>query len=151
MTIRPLSRSAARLGPLLVLALVGCAGGSGYERYVPAADRARTALEAALESWRNGQAPGLITADALNIHVVDSARRPGQKLADFEVLGLAAGDSPSCYAARLRLQQPAEELVARFVVLGIDPIYVLRYEDFVMMEHWCDVPDAARADVTVVK
>jgi hypothetical protein len=134
-----------------VLAVAGCAGGSGYERYVPAADRARTALEATLDSWRIGQAPGMISKESLNIHVVDSTRRPGQKLAGFEVLGPAAGDSPSCYAARLQLEQPAQELVARFVVLGIDPVYVLRYEDFVMMEHWCDMPDPARAGLTVVK
>jgi hypothetical protein len=135
---------------LLVLAGTGCTSGTGYERYVPASQQAQTALKTALDAWRNGQPPGLIEGDPPAIQVVDSGRRPGQKLLGFEVLGPAAGNSPSCYGVRLKLQQPAEVLVARFVVLGIDPIYVFRYEDYVMMEHWCDMPPES-AGRSVVK
>jgi hypothetical protein len=142
--------AAALCSALLLVAGAGCGNGNGYQRYVPAAERAQSALEAALDAWRSGQAPGVIEGDQATIQVVDSTRRPGQKLQSFEVLGPAAGDSPSCYGARLILEQPAEQQLGRFVVLGIEPIYVFRYEDYVMMEHWCDMP-AQQASTTVIK
>ena len=70
------------------------------------------------------------------IFVSDCARKLGQKLDRFEILGEAPGDSPRCFAVRLVLANPREELTTRYIILGIDPIQVYRHEDFEMLLHW---------------
>jgi hypothetical protein len=120
---------------VLGLLLAGCADNS-HDRYVPAPDRARAALEAALRGWQSGQPPGPVEGASPPIQVVDSHRQPGQLLRSFTVLGEAPGDGPRCFAVRLVLDEPAEERRARFVVVGIDPLWVFRYEDYEMMAHW---------------
>jgi hypothetical protein len=133
-------------GSLWVLVLVGCCGCGprGYDRYVPAEETARQALEASLKAWQAGQPPGRIDGPGVTVRVVDGHRRAGQKLAGYAVLGETAGDGPRCFAVRLRFEGPREEQKARFVVLGIDPLWVYRYEDYQAMAHWeCRMDDEA--------
>ena len=84
------------------------------------------------------------------LHLIDSHHKSGQKLAAFTVLGPTPGDAPRCYAVRLTLDNPREELRARFVVFGQDPLWVMRYEDYEMVMHWCD-PAPGQADTPPVK
>jgi hypothetical protein len=70
------------------------------------------------------------------IHLVDTHHQPGQMLSAFSVLGPTTGDAHRCYAVRLSLDNPREEVRARFVVLGLDPLWVMRYEDYEMVSHW---------------
>src|SRR4051812_13463238 len=98
-------------GPVGVLVLVGgwgC-GRRGYDRYVPAEETARQALEASLKAWQAGQPPGRIDGPGVTVRVVDGHRRAGQKLAGYAVLGETAGDGPRCFAVRLRFANPREE------------------------------------------
>jgi hypothetical protein len=121
----------------LVLCCLGCGlGKSGYERFVPADDRARAALQAVLDAWKEGQPTSRITTSSLAVEVADSQRRPGQKLTTYEILGEVPGDGPNCFAVRLELDKPRQELKVRYIVIGLDPIWVFRHEDFQMMEHW---------------
>src|SRR5262245_58664950 len=85
------------------LALAACCAGCGsrgHERYVPSPEQARQALDASLDAWKNGDPPGRI--DSLNppVEVVDSHRRPGQKLRAYTVLGETAGTGPRVFAVR---------------------------------------------------
>jgi hypothetical protein len=125
-----------------VLALVigaGC-GHPGNERYVPAAPDACQALEVALRAWQDGGGPGLIETASPPVMVVDSLRRPGQALRRYEVLGEVPVDGPRQFAVRLVLDDPPEEKKVRFVVFGISPLWVYRFEDYEMMAHWeCDM------------
>ena len=121
------------LGGLLLCC--GC-GPRGSERYCPPPAAAREALEAALGAWQEGRAPGLLDAHTPPIMVVDSERRPGQRLDRYEVLGEVPGDGPRCFAVRLLLDNPRREQKARFVVVGISPLWVFRQEDYEMMAHW---------------
>jgi hypothetical protein len=120
---------------LILLGCWGC-GSRGYERYVPTEETARLALEASLRAWQAGRPPGRVDGPGVRVQVVDGHRRAGQKLAGYAVLGETAGDGPRCLAVRLRFENPPEEQKARFVVLGIDPLWVYRYEDYQAMAHW---------------
>jgi hypothetical protein len=144
-----LSGFVARRGRALVWLLVlvggwGC-GTRGYERYVPAEETARQALEASLRAWQAGQPPGRVDGPGVTVRVVDGHRRAGQKLAGYAILGETAGDGPRCLLVRLRFEDPQEEQKARFVVLGIDPLWVYRYEDYQALAHWeCRMEDETR-------
>jgi hypothetical protein len=51
--------------------------------------------------------------------------------------GPTAGDAERCDAVRLTFDGPREEVRTRFVVFGQDPVWVMRYEDYEMVMHWC--------------
>jgi hypothetical protein len=120
-----------------VLLLVGGCRRGPDQRFIPSEEAARHTLEAALAAWQNGKVPpGLVQEASPAVHLVDTQHRPGQKLAAFTVLGPTTGEAPRCYAVRLTLDEPREEVRARYVVVGLDPLWVLRYEDYEMISHW---------------
>jgi len=122
---------------LAVSAGSGCSrSGRSPEEFIPPASGARTMLETALKAWQEGKPDGKIPHTEPAIVISDTLRKPGQKLDHFEILGEAPGNTPRCFAVRLFLANPQEELAVRYAVLGIDPIYVLRHEDLEMLEHW---------------
>jgi hypothetical protein len=106
---------------------------------VPTEEAAQRTLETALAAWQQGKPPpSLVQGKSPVIRLVDTLtlKTPGQRLATFTVLGPTTGDAPRCYAVRLNLENPREEVRARFVVVGLDPLWVVRYEDLEMMCHW---------------
>lgn len=128
---------------LLSVACLGCGSkGWKYERYIPAPAAAERALESALDAWRDGQGPGEVPGTAPRVQVVDCYRRPGQRLQSFEVIGEVLGErGPRCFAVRLTLANPAEVQKVRYYVLGIDPLWVYRQEEYDMIAHWeCFTP-----------
>jgi hypothetical protein len=106
-------------------------------RFKPSEETAKNALTASLRSWQKGEKAGKI-AGLTNpaVYLVDTCRLPEQILERFTILGEAAGDGPRCLSVRVNLRNPDEEQRLRFVVMGIDPIWVYRYEDFEMTMHW---------------
>jgi hypothetical protein len=106
-------------------------------RFTPSEEAANFALEAALRSWQLGNPPGRIVGlDSPEVILVDTCRHPGQTMERFAILGEAAGDGPRCFAVHVSLRTPAEEQRLRFVVYGVDPLWVYRYEDYEMMIRW---------------
>jgi hypothetical protein len=125
------------LALLFSAAVIGCGSErSSFERYIPDEDKARSALETALGAWQNGDAPGKIETPNYSVQVADSQRKPGQRLRDYQILGEAPADAECCYAVRLFLENPTQEQTVRFVVLGLDPVWVMRHEDYMMTLHW---------------
>jgi len=114
----------------------GCGNDNRFERYVPSEARARQALEAALTAWQRGEPPGRIELSPVAVEFVDTGRRAGQHLRDFTILGEVPGDASRCFAVRLQLDDPPEEKRMRFVVVGLEPLWVMRYEDFEILTHW---------------
>lgn len=106
-------------------------------RFKPSEEMARNALAAALRSWqkreKSGKIPGL---ENPSIVFVDNCRLQEQILERFTILGEAPGDGPRCFAVRVNLSNPEEEQRLRFVIYGIDPLWVYRYEDYEMIMHW---------------
>jgi hypothetical protein len=119
------------------LILCGCSGShEGYDRYIPKEKTALAALEKALQAWQDGVEGETIDALDPCIQFIDSQRKRGQHLVRYEILGEASADAPCCYAARLVFERPAQEQTVRYVMLGIDPVRVIRHEDYAMLMHW---------------
>ncbi len=106
------------------------------QRYVPAPDVARSAIDAVLTDWQAGKAPGLIDRLAVKVQVSDNLRKSGQRLEEFEILGEVPANGVRCFAVRLKFSDPEADERARYVVLGIDPLWVFRQEDYDMLSHW---------------
>jgi hypothetical protein len=140
----PRSRFRAFLAAVLFIS--GCRGepaGSGFERYIPDPATARSAVVSVLEGWRDGRPIDEPSGRKPAVCVVDKQRKPGQRLARFEVLGEVSTDGARGFAARLTLENPDREHVARFLVIGIDPLWVFRQEDYEMFSHWMHPMDEA--------
>jgi hypothetical protein len=134
----PLARWLLRSGCVLLLLVGGgCGGNRGFERYIPAEDTARRALEVTLAAWRDGVAVDGPAHGLPALQVVDTQRREGQHLRGYEILGaVPAEGGHRRFAVRLLLEDPAEEQKVRYVVLGIDPLWVWRQEDLDKLMHW---------------
>ncbi|HEY2252527.1 MAG TPA: hypothetical protein VGH74_15745, partial [Planctomycetaceae bacterium] len=86
--------------------------------------------------------PGPIDRLAVGVQVVDKQRKKGQSLAGYEILGEAPGEAGRCFAVRVKLDGPAAEENVRFVVIGIDPLWVFRQEDYESVSQWaCGKPE----------
>ncbi len=116
--------------PILIPSLAGCSK-RGYERYIPTNTDARQALEAGLNAWKNGDPAGSRTMGKTKLDFIDAKWQAGQKLAGFEILEEEAGDGSGPRWFKVRLQmKPSGQVSTRYAVLGNDPLYVYREEDF---------------------
>jgi hypothetical protein len=137
-------------GVALAAVLAVCGAGCGprgnpAERYVPSAEAAREALTEALTAWQADRAPASVAGGAA-VQLVDRQRQDGRKLRSFAVLGEVPGEGPRCFAVRLALGDPEEEKRVRFVIVGTDPVWVFRHEDYQMLLHWeCPMEDGKDA------
>lgn len=126
-----------RLKALIMVGLFVCGAGCGasqdHGKFIPKEADARAALQAALDSWQQGQKPGTITVGSTTIEVVDAKWRAGQKLARYEIVTEEPGDGPRWFSVKLSLQKPVAELVVRYVVVGNAPLWVYREEDYKKM------------------
>jgi hypothetical protein len=127
----------AALGAALTPATPGCGSRpAGFEQYIPPAGVARSAVAAVLKAWVEGRPPTEAAASHPEVYVVDKQRRPGQRLSRYEILGEFAGEKARGVAVRMTLENPDEESVVRYLVVGIDPVWVFRQEDFELISHW---------------
>ena len=125
-----------RLVPLLLLAgglvlSAGCQGRKKEGDFTPAPEKARQALEAGLSHLQNGNSPGTVPGTSPRVEIVDTKWKAGQ-LKAFEILGedTPSADSsvPRFFKVRLTLAKGPQEV--RYVVVGIDPLWVYREEDY---------------------
>lgn len=136
---RPMVNTEIRLPlilPLISFALI--AGGCGRKTpdYTPSLETAMDAVRLGLDRWKAGEPPGEVSGTRPLIHVTDGGRKPGQTLQSYQILGETRGVSGRTIAVTLHLDNPPEELKARYIVLGIDPLLVFRQEDFDLLMHW---------------
>jgi hypothetical protein len=122
-------RRRSELGAALAILLVGSS--CGGPNMNPAADRARTALEASLTAWREGKKPGSIEGTDPPVQAIDNEWTNGRKLAAFEILGEEASDSDKRFKVKLTYATPTAEAQSVYVVVGASPIAVFREEDYV--------------------
>jgi hypothetical protein len=112
----------------LLIAAAGC--NHSTEHYLPATATARQALETALQAWQNGQPTGQIAGTAPVVSVIDSKRKPGQKLGSYEILKEEEVDGRTYFSVKLKLKDGSPERVTRYVVVGRDPLWVYQEDDF---------------------
>jgi hypothetical protein len=108
---------------------MGCTG-PGTGQYVPSEGVSRKAVETALEAWKNGQAPGVVVGSSPSVSVVDSRRKAKQQLEKYEIVKEEKQDERTFYSVKLTLKNPRADETVRFVVVGKDPLWVYREEDF---------------------
>jgi hypothetical protein len=126
-------------GWLLVTGLAGCDGGDGAgttPAYLPGWAEARQVLEAALAAWRDAPSPLPASFDSPGVTFVDKRRRPGQRLLSFEILGRTEVENARQFTVRLRLEDEVAPRLVRYNVLGRNPAWVFRLEDYEAIAHW---------------
>jgi hypothetical protein len=123
---------------LMAAFLLGHGHAEPADRFIPAEDSARAALESALKAWQDGDSSGHLRLDVGPpvVQVTDSYRRAGQSLRNFDILGKTSTEGPHHFAVRLFLDHPREEKTVRYVVVGVDPLWVMREDDFEMLARW---------------
>jgi hypothetical protein len=119
---------------LLVLSLLGC-NRAGQERYVPASALARNAVSASLESWASGNDTPDLAPGGPRVQYADSLRT-SRTLESFEIVGELPVEEGRRFEVLLTLKDPPGQEKAQYIVLGIDPLWVIRLEDYHMITHW---------------
>jgi hypothetical protein len=119
---------------LLIFSMLGCNRASN-ERYVPPSALAREALAAALQSWAEEKMTPELASGQAGVQFADSLRT-GRKLESFEIVGELPVDKGRRFEVLLTLNEPAGKEKAQYIVLGIDPLWVIRIEDYHMITHW---------------
>ena len=114
----------------------GCSRPPDPKRFIPAPEQARAALEAVLLDWQRGLPCGMIDRQSVKVFPIDNQRKKDQELSGFEVLGEVPRPDVRCFAVRLIYQHPSGTASVRYVVHGIEPLYVYRQEDFDLLNHW---------------
>jgi hypothetical protein len=104
--------------------------------FIPSDIVCRRALSSALQAWQAGVPVGPVPQSTPLIHVTDSSRIEQRPLQSWRILGQVPGNAPSCYAVQLTLDHPVEQRRERYVVVGIDPLWVFRHEDYDLLLHW---------------
>ena len=120
---------------LLLPSFVGCGRGDGTARYIPAEQTALDALTAGLDAWKGGSPAGEVAGTKPLVFVTDSYRVQNERLVDYAILGQVPGNVPRCFAVDLHFDPPREEKT-RYVVVGIDPLWVFRMEDYQLLAQW---------------
>lgn len=125
----------ATFGAALALCLAaGCADRAA--RYTPEAALARESLTAALGAWRDGKPAGSIPGRPA-IQLVDTSRTPDRRLRAFSILSeQPTGAQGRAFVVRLSFENPPSDVRVRYVVVGIDPIWVFHKDDYDRLAHW---------------
>lgn len=129
---------------LFLAAVFGCTTKQRNEDFVPADDVAQRSLDRYLSAWRAGEPGETVCGTSPPISSADTLRAGGRKLEGYEILGPTPADVQRCYAVRLTLGNPHEEVRERYVVVGLDPIWVIRHEDYEKITHWCEPSPSAK-------
>jgi len=106
------------------------------EDFIPREETAHAAVNAYLQAWSRGSKAQALPDTNPTVMVADELRLKGRTLKEYKILGPVPGDAPLCIAVQLTLGNPLEERRERYVVVGIDPVWVWRYDDYLMITHW---------------
>jgi hypothetical protein len=119
------------------VAALGCSSKRKIEDYTPSPAQARAALEEVLEAWKQGRAVKPIDESGeRRLEAVDRYRLPGQRLDDYEIYGEVTGSGGRWFGVRLQHSNPTGQRECRYVVVGIDPLWVYQELDYQMLSHW---------------
>ncbi len=118
------------------LSLSGCGTRRTNADYIPSPRASHEALSIVLDAWKAGQPAGPVAGSSPVVHMTDSSRVSGQILDEYEILGNVPSNAPCCLAVKLKLSNPTEVKRERYVIVGIDPLWIFRHEDYDMLLHW---------------
>ncbi len=133
-----MSRTTSVVYQFGIVMLIACVGGCGRknEDFVPTPEVALEALTQVLDAWKAGLPAGEIAGTKPLIFGTDTSRKAEQRLVNYEILGESPGDAGRTYVVKVKLTNPSEELKLQYIVVGIDPLWVFRQEDYQLLMHW---------------
>ena len=119
------------VAPSLVVTplIIGCGPGS-HERYIPASDQARSAVDAALSSWKAGEPHQTVKSHTPPVDLFDARRQDGKKVESFHIVDEVRGQDRPTFKVNLQFASETEDEETAYVVVGSDPLLVFRVEDF---------------------
>jgi hypothetical protein len=144
------SRTTARLAllswvPLLLFSGLACSNGGAVP---PPSDLARSSLEAALKSWRDGGKPGTIAGMEPAVQVTDTPWSQGDRLSAFEILDENTSGGQKTFSVRLTLTKPARVDEVQYYVMGQGPVLVFRDQDYERNINMVDGPQTTKTGKT---
>jgi hypothetical protein len=70
------------------------------------------------------------------VQFVDKQRKLSQRLLTFQVLGQTEIENARQFTVRLNFEGDDAPLLVKYNVVGRDPVWVFRLEDYEMFSHW---------------
>lgn len=110
--------------------------------YMPSWQEARASIEAILKTWRDAPIPLPQSFDTAAVKFVDRRRKPQQRLIAFKILAESSVENARQFTVRLILEGEQTPQLVRYNILGRDPVWVFRLEDYEMFVHWEHPMDA---------
>jgi hypothetical protein len=135
----------------LVASTLGCdwrGGEAATPGFLPSWAEARHALESSLSTWRDTPSPLPVSFDIPAVQFVDQRRGPNQRLLSFQILGQTEIENARQFTVRLNLEGEDSPQLVKYNVLGRQPVWVFRLENYEMTSHWehrMDPPEPAPA------
>jgi hypothetical protein len=105
-------------------------------RYLPGWPEARSALNTALTDWRESSPPFPPSRELPGVVLADKHRSPDARLRSFTILGETDVENLRQFTVRLQFEGEDVPQLVRYNVLGRDPVWVFRLEDYEMISHW---------------
>jgi hypothetical protein len=124
---------------LLCACAVGCGqpdDRSDYARFLPGWPEARSAVVTSLTDWRENSPPFPPSRLLDGVVFTDKQRKPGDQLRSFAILSESDVESSRQFTVRLVVAGEDRPRLVRYNVLGRDPVWVFRLEDFEKICHW---------------
>jgi hypothetical protein len=103
---------------------------------VPGWDKATHALVASLTAWRDAPSPLPVSFQIPSVEFVDNHRQPQQRLLAFQIVGQSDAENARQFTVRLNLEGEESPQLVKYNILGRDPLWVFRLEDYEMIAHW---------------
>jgi hypothetical protein len=114
-------------------------------------DEARRSLEATLSAWRDApaSAPVPTSFSTASVQFIDKERRPGQRLVSFQILAQSDYENARQFTVRLNLEGEESPQLVKYNILGSNPVWIFRLEDYEKFTHWeHDMSDPAAIPAT---
>jgi hypothetical protein len=124
---------------LLLATMAGCTSSDGEAAtpaFVPGWAEARQAVESSLSAWRDAPSPAQVSFDIEGVRFVDKTRKIDQRLMSFKVLGQTDIENARQFTVRLNLEGEEVPQLVKYNVLGRDPVWVFRLDDYENFAHW---------------
>jgi hypothetical protein len=123
----------------LVASTLGCerqSGETATPRYMPSWDEARQSLESVLSTWRDAPSPLPTSFDTRAVRFVHKRQKTNQRLQTFQILGQTDIENARQFTVRLNLEGEESPQLVKYNIVGRDPVWIFRLEDYEMLSHW---------------
>ena len=114
----------------------GRGGEAPAPAFVPSWAEARQALELSLSAWRDAPSPTPASSDTRGVQTVDKQRTPEKRCCPIQILGQLEIENTRQFTVRLNLEGEESPQLVKYNVLGRDPVWVFRLDDYELLSHW---------------